>query len=148
MDEQELTNEELLNNWKRTAAEFENYKKRKQQESALLLEAAKEMAAIRLLPSLQSLEQVLHFAPEDEKYKDWINGLKATILQLEKTMEEMGLKKIKSVGEMFNHDLHEAVSEIESDEAGKVIEEVQPGFTLNDKVILPAKVIVGKKRAA
>jgi molecular chaperone GrpE len=146
MDEQELTKEELLDNWKRTAADFENYKKRKQQETSALLETAKEMAAIRLLPSLQSLEQVLHFAPADEKYKDWLSGLKATIMQLEKTMEEMGLKKIKSVGEEFNHDLHEAVSEVESDEAGKVIEEVQPGFMLNDKVILPAKVVVGKRK--
>jgi molecular chaperone GrpE len=144
MDEQELTKEELLDNWKRTAADFENYKKRKQQESAALLETAKEMAAIRLLPSLQSLEQVLKFAPNDDRYKDWIDGLKATIAQLEKTMEEMGLKKIKTVGEMFDHNLHEAVSEVESDEAGKIIEEVQPGFTLNNKVIIPAKVAVGK----
>ncbi len=142
----EMTREELLDNWKRTAADFENYKKRRQQESAALLEAAKEMAAIRLLPSLQSLEQVLKFAPDDEKYKDWISGLKATILQLEKTMEEMGLKKIKALGEEFNHDLHEAVSEVESEQAGKVIEEVQPGFMLNDKVIIPAKVVVGKLR--
>lgn len=137
-------NEELLNNWKRAAADFENYKKRRVVESKELLEMGREMTAIKLLPSLQSLEQVLKFTPNDERYKGWLDGLKATIMQLEKAMEELGLKKVKTVGEKFDHDLHEAVEEAEGDE-DLIIREVQPGFTLNDKVIIPAKVVVGKK---
>lgn len=144
IEELQAQNEELLNNWKRTAADFENFKKRKESESKEVLEFAKEMTVMKLLPSLQSLEQVLKFAPEDEKYKDWITGLKATILQLEKTMEDLGLKKIKTVGQRFDHSMHEAVEETEG-EADVVIRELQPGFMLNDKLIIPAKVVVGRK---
>ena len=142
-DEQELTKEELLNNWKRAAADLENYKKRKDAERTELFAMIQELTAVRLLPSLQSLEQVLKFAPNDEKYKGWIEGLKGTILQLEKAMEELGLKKIKTVGENFDHSLHEAVEESDGED-GKVLKELQPGFTLHDKVIIPAKVVVGK----
>ncbi len=136
--------EELTNNWKRTAADFENYKKRRESESKELLEFAKEVTIMKLMPTLQSLEMVLKFAPDDEKYKDWLSGLKATIMQLEKTMEELGVVKIKTVGEQFDHSQHEAVEEVEGQESGKIIKEIQPGFTLNNKVIIPAKVAVGK----
>ena len=134
---------DLTDKWKRAVADLENYKKRKEQEGPQLFQTAKEMTVLALLPSLQSLEQVLKFAPTDERYKDWLMGLKATIAQLEKTMEELGLKKIKTVGEPFDHMMHEAVEEAEG-ESGKVLKEIQPGFMLNDKVIIPAKVAVGK----
>lgn len=141
---QDLTPEELLNNWKRAVADLENFKKRRDAENQELLEFAKEMTVFKLLPSLQSLQQVLKFAPVDEKYKDWLTGLKATIVQLEKSMEELGLQKIKTLGEQFDPHLHEAVEEKDG-EQGKILTEVQPGFTLHDKLIIPAKVIVGKK---
>lgn len=147
-DEQQIPSPEgqiadLTNKWKRAAADLENYKKRKEQETKEVLQFAKEMTVMRLMPSLQSLEQVLTYAPNDEKYKDWLTGLRATIQQLEKTMEELGVVKIKTVGEPFDHSKHEAVEEKEG-EAGKVLSEVQPGFMLNNQVIIPAKVIVGK----
>lgn len=142
--ELQAQNEELTNNWKRTAADFENYKKRKESETKELFEFAKEVAVMKLMPSLQSLEMVLKFAPDDEKYKDWLTGLKVTIQQLEKTMEELGVVKIKTVGEQFDHTLHEAVEEIAGESPGKIIKEIQPGFLLNNKVIIPAKVAVGK----
>ncbi|OGE95596.1 MAG: nucleotide exchange factor GrpE [Candidatus Doudnabacteria bacterium RIFCSPLOWO2_02_FULL_48_8] len=125
-------------------ADLDNFKKRKEAERAELFSMIQEMTAVRLLPSLQSLEQVLKFAPNDEKYKDWLDGLKATILQLEKAMEELGLKKIATVGAKFDHSLHEAVEHQEGD-GDTVIREVQPGFTLHDKVIIPAKVVVGRE---
>lgn len=151
IEELKAKSEELLNNWKRTAADFENFRKRKDAEAKELFEFAKEMAVLKLMPSLQSLEQVLFYAPNDEKYKDWLTGLKATILQLEKTMEELGVVKIKTVGEQFDHGRHEAVEEIQLEAgpdasvgAGKIIKELQPGFMLHDRVIIPAKVAVGK----
>jgi len=147
-DEQQIVSPEeqiaeLTDKWKRTAADFENYKKRKDAEGKELFEFAKEIAVAKLMPSLQNLEQVLKFAPTDERYKDWIAGLKGTIMQLEKDMEELGLKKIKTVGEQFDPTHHEAVEEKEG-EPGKILSEVQPGFMLNGKVIIPAKVVVGK----
>lgn len=138
-------NEEVTNNWKRAVADFENFKKRREGEAKEILEYAKELTVMRLMPSLQSLEQVLSFAPSDEKYKDWIAGLRATIQQLEKTMEELGVVKIKTVGEQFDPTRHEAVEEIAGETPGKIIKEVQPGFLSNNKVIIPAKVGVGKE---
>ena len=132
---------DLTNKWKRAVADLENYKKRKDAESKELFEFAKEMAVAKLMPSLQNLEQVLKFAPSDEKYKDWLAGLKGTIMQLEKDMEEMGVLKIKTVGEKFDPTRHEAVEHLEGEEITK---EIQPGFMINGKVIIPAKVIVGK----
>jgi molecular chaperone GrpE len=135
--------EELTNKWMRTAADFENYKKRKEAEGPEMMQFAKEVTVAKLMPSLQNLEQVLKYAPDDEKYKDWLTGLRGTIAQLEKDMEELGLKKIKTVGDQFDPAMHEAVEEVDG-EAGRVIKEIQPGFMLNNKVIIPAKVVVGK----
>ncbi|MBX4188085.1 MAG: nucleotide exchange factor GrpE [Candidatus Doudnabacteria bacterium] len=146
LSEIKAQNKELMDNWKRTAADFENYKRRKESEGKELLEYSKEIIVMKMLPSLQSLEQVLKFAPTDEKYKDWLLGLKATIIQLEKTMEELGVVKIKTVGEQFDPNLHEAIEEQKSDEDG-ILKEVQPGFMLNSKVIIPAKVVVGRKNS-
>lgn len=143
LEELQVKNQELMDNWKRTAADFENYKKRKDTESRELLEYSKEMTVVRLMPSLQSLEQVLKFAPTDEKYKDWLTGLRATIIQLEKTMEDLGVVKIKTVGQEFDPHLHEAVEEIKGETEG-IVKEIQPGFTLNGKVMIPAKVVVSK----
>lgn len=143
IEELKAKNEELLNNWKRAAADLENFKKRKEAELPELINSVKEMTAIKLLPSLQSLEQVLKFAPNNEKYQGWLDGLKATIAQLEKAMEELGLKKIPTVGQKFDHSLHEAVEETEGED-GVVIREVQPGFSLHGSVIIPAKVVVGR----
>jgi molecular chaperone GrpE len=137
-------NQELTDNWKRTAADFENFKKRKEAERKELVEFSKEITVIKLMPSLESLEQVLIYAPEDDKYKEWLTGLKATILQLEKTMEELGMVKIKTIGQPFDPHLHEAVEETAGAD-GEIIKELQPGFMLNGKVIIPAKVVVGKK---
>lgn len=135
---------DLTDKWKRAVADFENFKKRRESEGREILEYAKEVTVMKLMPSLQSLEQVLKYAPTDEKYKDWLMGLTVTIQQLEKTMEELGVVKIKTTGEKFDPTHHEAVEEIEGQEAGKIVKEIQPGFTLNGKVIVPAKVAVGK----
>jgi molecular chaperone GrpE len=145
IEELQAQNQELTNNWKRTLADFENYKRRKEVEGRELIEYSNSMVVMRLIPSLQSLEQVLSFAPNDEKYKDWLLGLKATIMQLEKTMEELGVTKIKTVGQPFDPNKHEAVEETES-ETDVIVREVQPGFLLNGKLITPAKVVVGKKK--
>src|SRR3989344_875881 len=132
--------EEYLNSWKRTAADFENYKKRREKEDRELLQFAQEVTVVKMLPTLESLENALKHAPRDEQYKVWSDGVLKIVQQLEKTLLEMGIEKIKSVGEKFNHECHEAVEMVEGGESGKIIEEVQAGYKLNGKVIRPAKV--------
>jgi molecular chaperone GrpE len=136
----------VVDSWKRAMAEHENYRKRKETERKELIEFSKEITVAKLIPSLESLEQILIYAPDDPKYKEWLQGLKATIQQLEKAMEELGVMKIKTVGQPFDHNLHEAVEEVEGAE-GEIVKELQPGFMLNGKVIVPAKVAVGKSKS-
>jgi molecular chaperone GrpE len=137
--------EDYLASWKRTAADFENYKKRREKEDGELLQFAQEITVIRMLPTLESLEQALKQAPQDERFKSWSEGVVKIVQQLEKVLLEMGVEKIKTVGEKFDPTVHEAVETIESDKgAGTILEEIQTGYKLNDKVIRPAKVRVAK----
>ena len=136
--------EEYLNNWKRTAADFENYKKRRDRENQELMQFAQEITVVKILPTLESLEQALRNAPQDQQFQTWSEGVIKIVQQLEKVLLEMGIEKIKSLGEKFNHELHEAVEMVDGGESGKIIEEVQAGYKLNGKVIRPAKVKVAK----
>jgi len=142
-----------LDGWKRTAADFENYKRRKETENKELVEFAKEVAVTKLLPTLDSLEQALKHMPEalsDEfadKYKNWQTGVNGIVIQLDKTLEELGVKKIEAVGKKFDPNFHEAVREVASEAPdGMVVQELQTGFELNGKVIRPSQVVISKKQ--
>ena len=136
--------DDYLNSWKRTAADFENYKKRQEREAKELIQFAREVTVVKMLPTLEALEQALRHSPQDDKFKIWSEGVIKIVHQLEKVLLEMGIEKIKSLGEKFNHELHEAVEMVDGGESGKIIEEVQAGYKLNGKVIRPAKVKVAK----
>ena len=137
--------EDYLNNWKRTAADFENYKKRQEKENRELLQFAQEVTVVKMLPTLESLEQALRNAPQDEGFQNWSEGVLKIVQQLEKTLLEMGIEKIKTVGEKFDFSLHEAVEMVEGGgESGTIVEEIQSGYKLNNKVIRPAKVKVAR----
>jgi molecular chaperone GrpE len=152
----------VTNNWKRALADFENYKRRKEAENKELVEFAREVTVAKLLPALDSLEQALRHMPEyrkseigisevgnqefDKQYSNWQNGVNGIVIQLDKTLGELGVKKIEAVGKKFDPHFHEAVREVESDsEDGMVIEELQTGFELNGKVIRPSQVVISRK---
>src|SRR3989344_4714668 len=138
--------EEYLSSWKRTAADFENYKKRREKEDRELLQFAQEVTVVKILPTLESLEQALRHSPDDERYKEWSEGVVKIVQQLEKVLLEMGVEKIRTVGEKFDPRIHEAIDHVESDgETGTILEEIQSGYKLNHKVIRPAKVKVVKR---
>lgn len=137
--------DEYLNAWKRTAADFENYKKRQEKEAKEIVQFAQEITVVKMLPTLESLEQALKQAPQDERFQTWSEGVIKIVQQLEQVLLHMGVEKIKSVGEKFDPELHEAVETVESEkESGTILEEVQTGYKLNDKVIRPAKVKVAR----
>ena len=183
LDQLQQDFENAMNNWKRTAADFENYKKRKEAENKELIEFAREVTVAKLLPALDSLEQALKHMPEyspsltsppaplhemergeqvpsprngegqggvDEfgsKYANWQTGINGILLQLDKTLSEMGVKKIEAVGKKFDPHFHEAVREIESEkDDGTIVEELQSGFELNGKVIRPSQVVISKRK--
>lgn len=145
LNEYKKKSEDYLNSWKRTAADFENFKKRQEKEAKELVQFAQEITVVKMLPTLESLEQALKQAPQDERFKTWSEGVIKIVKLLEQTLLHMGIEKIKTVGEKFNPELHEAVETVESEkEPGIILEEVQSGYKLNNKVIRPAKVKVAR----
>jgi molecular chaperone GrpE len=171
--------DQAMAGWKRTAADFENYKKRKEGENKELVEFAREVTVVKLLPTIDSLELALRHMPEyrspltyppapiaemegrvsakdneaDEflsKYKNWQTGVNGIVMQLDKVLEELGVKRIEvAAGKTkFDPHFHEAVKEVESEIADQIImEELQSGFVLNGKVIRPSQVIISKKKS-
>lgn len=165
-----------MNNWKRTAADFENFKKQKERENRELLEFAKEVTVVKLLPVLDVLEQALRHIPTYpertaadssmgssaepgksdnssghsnfiQAYQNWQAGISGILAQLDKVLGELGIQKIDSVGKKFDPHFHEAVREVESEkDDGIILDEIQSGFILNGKVIRPSQVIVSKQK--
>jgi molecular chaperone GrpE len=152
--------DQAMSGWKHAAADFENYKRRKEGENKELVEFAREVTVAKLLPTLDSLEQALKHMPEytvdstqntdfERAYKNWQSGVNGIVIQLDKTLGELGVKKIEALGKKFDPHFHEAVREMESEQDdGIVVEEVQTGFELNGKVIRPSQVIISKKSQA
>ena len=149
-----------MDGWKRTTADFDNYRRRKEAENKELVEFAREVTVAKLLPILDSLEQALKHMPElgdqyisesvdqfPRQYQNWQNGVNGIVIQLDKTLEELGVRKIEAVGKKFDPHFHEAIREVESEaEDGTVVEEVQTGFELNGKVIRPSQVVISKQK--
>ncbi|MBI3231624.1 MAG: nucleotide exchange factor GrpE [Candidatus Doudnabacteria bacterium] len=147
--------------WKRTAADFENFKKQKERENTELLEFAKEVTVVKLLPILDALEQALRHMPETveheawnlehqeefmKQYRNWQTGVNGIVGQLDKVLGELGVKKIEAIGKKFDPHFHEAVREVESEkEDGIILDELQSGFILNGKIIRPSQAIISKK---
>lgn len=133
-----------LAGWQRAQADFENYKKREATKQAEILEFAKEVTVVKILPTLDALHQGLKHAPQDVDEK-WLAGINGTLSQLDKVLLEMGVKKIEALNKPFDPHFHEAVREVPGDEDGIVVEELQTGFELNGKVIRPSQVVISKK---
>ena len=130
----------------RMYAEFENFKKRSAREKRELMDTAGRKTMLALLPVLDDFDRAAKQAESDEATKQvWDSGVGLIVKKLLKTLESQGLKPMVSTGEEFNADLHEAITEIPSPEmAGKVVDTVERGYTLNGKIIRFAKVVVGK----
>jgi molecular chaperone GrpE len=139
--------EENLSGWKRAQADLENFRKRKEAESAELLNFGKGAAFMQMLPVLDSLQQAMRHAPEveDEKYNNWKSGLDGIVKQIESTLNEIGIQKIDAIGKKFDPNFHEAVKEVPGDEDGVIVEEYQTGYVLNGKLIRPSQVAITKK---
>lgn len=130
----------------RLHAEFENLKKRSAREKRDLMDTAGRKTMMSLMPVLDDFDRAAKQAQSDpDTKKVWDSGVGLIVKKLTNTLEGQGLKPMVSTGEDFNSDLHEAITEIPSPEmAGKVVDTVERGYTLNGKIIRFAKVVVGK----
>lgn len=137
--------EELKDRYLRTAAEFDNYKKRTLREKADLILNGGVKTVTAILPVLDDFERALADKSEDPKVIK--EGVQMIFNKFVKTLESLGVKQIDTKDKDFNTDYHEAVAMVPGmgeDKKGKVIDCVQTGYTMNDKVIRHAKVAVGQ----
>lgn len=136
---------DLKDKYLRTLAEFDNYKKRTLKEKAELILNGSEKTVKAVLPVLDDFERALKDKSDDPKaIKD---GVRMIFNKFVKALESLGVKKIDTDGKDFDTDFHEAVAMVPGmgdEKKGKVIDCVQTGYTLNDKVIRHAKVAVGQ----
>ncbi|HZV70058.1 MAG TPA: nucleotide exchange factor GrpE [Saprospiraceae bacterium] len=130
----------------RLLAEFENYKKRTVRERLELLSSASKDLILSLLPVLDDFERAIKHANEsaDETISE---GIRLVYNRLNNILQSEGLKAMEGKGETFDPELHEAIAEVPApDESlqGKVLDVIEKGYMLNDKIIRHAKVVVGK----
>lgn len=151
-DESELENKqqelnEMRDKYLRLVAEFDNFKKRNARERVDLIQTANKEVIAALLDTMDDCERAskqLETSTDLDAIKD---GVTLVFNKLRATLQAKGLKPMESLHTEFNADLHDAITEIPapSEELkGKIIDEVQKGYYLNDKIIRHAKVVVGK----
>ncbi|MBW1705607.1 MAG: nucleotide exchange factor GrpE [Deltaproteobacteria bacterium] len=133
----------------RSQAEMDNMKKRFQKDKQDLIKFSNESLVKQLLPVMDNLENAISHS-QDEGPLDALNvGVELTLKGLKDTLEKAGMKEVKAMGEPFDPNCHEAISEQEDDsvEPKTVIQELQKGYFLNQRLIRPAMVIVSKNAA-
>lgn len=161
-DEQELTGEAKLQKELKTAtktieeqkdkylrlsAEFDNYRKRTMKEKAELIKNGGEKTISAILPILDDMERALQNAAKTEDLDAIRQGIELISQKFHKVLEQEGLQKMEPIGEAFDTDYHEAVALVPApneEQKGKVLDCVQTGYKLNDKVIRHAKVVVAQ----
>jgi len=138
--------EEYLNNWKRAQADFINYKRRQNELFDELANSAMRELILEILPIYDTFSVAVGHIPDNLKGSEWVGGIVQIKTQLESFLRKKGVEEIKSVGEKFNPEIHEAVEMVKSDKPeGEIIEEIQKGYKLDGKVIRVAKVKVARK---
>jgi molecular chaperone GrpE len=140
-------NAELKDKWLRSVAEFENYRKRTLKERAELILNGGEKCITAILPVLDDMERAIENGAKTEDPAVLREGMELIYQKFMKILEAQGVSKIETENADFDTDVHEAVAMVPGmgdDKKGKVIDCLQQGYKLNDKVIRHAKVAVGQ----
>lgn len=138
--------EELKDKYLRAAAEFDNYRKRTLKEKAELILNGGEKTITAILPILDDMERAIENGKKTDDPQVIRDGMELILTKFIKTLEGQGVKKIDTTEAVFDTDLHEAIAMVPGmgdEKKGKVLDCVQAGYMLNDKVIRHAKVAVG-----
>jgi molecular chaperone GrpE len=130
----------------RTAADFDNFRKRSRRGEDEALRRGREQMLKDLLPVFDNLERAVQHADTSPEAQAVASGLRMVLKQFFDTLEKAGIKRIATVGLPFDPSRHEAISQLESKEhpAGVVIAEVQPGYVMGDTLVRAAMVVVSR----
>lgn len=128
----------------RTQADYDNFRRRTVKEKDELGKYASAKLITELLPVIDNFERALNIKPEHAEAASYSKGVEMIFRQLEGVLQAEGLSAMTTVGQPFNPEYHQAIMQVESDEyeEGTVVEEVQKGYILKDKVLRPAMVKV------
>lgn len=144
LEEEKAKALKYLANWQRAEADFINYKKRVEQERVELNDYANAELIKNLLTVVDDLERALKNIPCGQEEALWLDGVKLVYRKLLSVLEAQGVSQIVCEGEDFNPNVHEAVMCVPGDE-GKIVEEIQKGYLLRNRVLRPSMCKVGKK---
>lgn len=136
--------EELIADLQRTRADFENYRKRVEQEKVQARQAGKSQAILQLLPVIDNIERAIGYVPEDLTDNEWVKGVTGLMKNLDKSLEGLNLKRITATpGTPFDPEVHQAVQMDDGEGDHEVVaEELQAGYILGESVIRPSMVKV------
>jgi molecular chaperone GrpE len=140
--EEKAKAEDYLANWQRAQADFVNYKRRSEQEKEDISKFIITNLLLSLLPIVDDLERAFTSIPKRIAKLSWVDGIRLINSKLQSNMASQGLSQIMAIGEPFDPNLHEAAMYGKGKE-GIVIQEIQKGFKLHDRVIRPSIVLVG-----
>ena len=129
-----MDKKELENNWKRALADYRNLEKRVAEEREMFFTFANSSLVLRILPILDNLESLVKHVDDE--------GLKMTIKDFKRILDEEGVKEIEAEGKDFDAELMEAIEKVEGAK-DKVVEVLQKGYTMKEKILRPARVKVG-----
>lgn len=133
---------ELSDSYIRLHAEFDNYRKRTMKEKADLIKFGSEKAIQGILPIVDDFERALEIVPDNER-----EGIELVYHKFQTFLSQNGVKAIETIGQPFDTELHEAITTIPAnseDQKNTIVDCIHKGYTLNDKVIRFAKVVVAK----
>ena len=138
--------DEFLRGWQRERADFINYKKDEAERLKEIVKFANEELIFRILDVLDNFDKAEKEIPDDLRKNQYFKGIFQIKIQLLDILKNQGLKTIESLGKKFDPNFHEVVEEVkvEKKEPGIVVEEIQKGYMLENKLLRPAKVKVSK----
>jgi len=138
--------DEYLDNWRRVAAEFQNFKRRAEKDKADYAQYANQRLLKRMLDVLDSLDAGIKAISEHDKHKPWVEGMRAVERQLLQIFEQEGVTPIELADKAFDPNFHEAMFYEPSPGAqdGQILQELQRGYMLHDRVLRPSRVKVAK----
>lgn len=137
---------EYLGCWQRAVADYQNFKKETEKNQAEFAKFANMAIIAELLPVMNNFKAAFNCIPENQKETDWVKGIGCIKKQLEDLLKSLEIEEVKTTGEKFNPEYHEAIGQEPGEEEDMIVKEVQPGYVWHGKVIAPAKVIVSTNK--
>ena len=146
IEELKLESEKNLNGWKRAQADYQNYLKNAGRDRERFEKITTISILTRFFPLHRNLSLALEHTPEEYKENEWVRGIEQIFKQSEALLNEFGVEQIKTEGEKFDPEFHEAISKEKHDskQTGDIIREVSPGYMLNGETIVPSQVVVAE----